>query len=177
MTPIRLSPDRIFYRFHSPQWASLPISGAGAARHGGRFNRIGSEALYLSADVPTALAEYMQEASIPQPGTLVAYQLDIDGIIDFSAGFAVGRWPAGFAEFACDWKDIAHVQHLTPPSWEIGDLLVGEGHCGLLFPSTRRLGGVNLVLFTANLAATDRIAPYDPNTSLPRDQSSWPTLP
>ena len=40
--------DRITaYRVHTPKWASMPLSGAGAATHGGRVNRPGVEALYL----------------------------------------------------------------------------------------------------------------------------------
>jgi RES domain-containing protein len=38
--------DRITaYRVHTPKWASVPLSGAGAATHGGRLNRPGIEAL------------------------------------------------------------------------------------------------------------------------------------
>ncbi len=177
MTPVRLSPDRIFYRFHGPKWAAMPTSGAGASRNGGRFNRRGTDALYLSQDVPTALAEFAQDATIPTPATLVAYHLDIGGIIDFSAGFDAAMWPVLFADYICDWKYISRVTHATPPSWAIGDMLIAAGHRGLLYPATRHPGGVNLVLFLANLAATDRITPYDPNASLPRNQASWPPLP
>jgi RES domain-containing protein len=63
-----------------PEWAALPLSGAGAAVNGGRFNRPGVEALYLSVDPVTALAEYRQGASITPPGTSVAYQVDVAGL-------------------------------------------------------------------------------------------------
>lgn len=39
------------YRMHMPKWAVAPTSGAGAASYGGRLNRPGIEALYLSLDV------------------------------------------------------------------------------------------------------------------------------
>lgn len=48
--------EEVFYRIISPVWASVPLSGMGAARQGGRFNRLGQEALYLSRDEATALA-------------------------------------------------------------------------------------------------------------------------
>jgi RES domain-containing protein len=48
------------YRMHVPKWAVAPTSGAGAGTYGGRANRIGVEALYLSLDALTALAEYQQ---------------------------------------------------------------------------------------------------------------------
>lgn len=44
----RIGPDAVFHRYLTPKWAFLPISGAGAAIDGGRFNRPGVEALYLS---------------------------------------------------------------------------------------------------------------------------------
>jgi hypothetical protein len=36
------------YRMHLPKWAAMPVSGAGAAVHGGRANRPGTHALYLA---------------------------------------------------------------------------------------------------------------------------------
>ena len=43
------------YRVHQPKWAMAPASGAGAAKHGGRVNRPGVAALYLSLDTETAI--------------------------------------------------------------------------------------------------------------------------
>ena len=48
------------YRVLTPKWGHAPTSGAGASQHGGRANRPGIDALYLSLDLPTALAEYQQ---------------------------------------------------------------------------------------------------------------------
>mgnify|MGYP001394985280 FL=1 len=45
-----------FYRIISPAYAGMPLSGMGAARQGGRFNRPGQEARYLAMDEATALA-------------------------------------------------------------------------------------------------------------------------
>lgn len=52
--------EAVFYRIIAPVFAAHPLSGMGAARQGGRFNRPGTEALYLSSDEATALAEYRQ---------------------------------------------------------------------------------------------------------------------
>ena len=57
------------YRVHTPKWASMPLSGAGAATHGGRVNRPGIEALYLALDVRTAIDEYKQVSTLLPPGT------------------------------------------------------------------------------------------------------------
>jgi RES domain-containing protein len=54
------------YRVISPAYAGTPLSGMGAARRGGRFNRPGQEALYLAMDEATALAEYQLCVYDPQ---------------------------------------------------------------------------------------------------------------
>lgn len=62
---IELAVDRerfpAWYRVIVPRYAGAPLSGQGAARQGGRFNRPGQEALYLSLDEAAALAEYQQD--------------------------------------------------------------------------------------------------------------------
>lgn len=60
-----LQPAEAFYRFNTPRWSYRPTSGAGAAKVGGRFNRPGVEALYLSRSVETASAEYQEEIEPP----------------------------------------------------------------------------------------------------------------
>lgn len=37
--------DVTVYRIYVPRWAAAPTSGAGAAKHGGRANRPGVDAL------------------------------------------------------------------------------------------------------------------------------------
>ena len=43
------------YRAHDPRWSWTPASGAGAARHGGRFNRRGAPALYIGTEAARAI--------------------------------------------------------------------------------------------------------------------------
>jgi RES domain-containing protein len=170
----RFDPARVFYRFLTPKWAFLPTSGAGAAQHGGRFNRPGIEALYLSVEVETAWAEYGQGSSLPSPGTLVAYTVMADDVVDFSSGFDPTLWSPEWAEWDADWKYIARIERKTPPSWRLADDLIRSGRRGLLYPSTRRRGGANLVLFSSNFTAGDTIEAHDPEGRLPTNQSSWP---
>ena len=51
----------IVYRVHQPKWSFAPTSGAGAGTHGGRANRPGVNALYLSEKLETALAGVVQK--------------------------------------------------------------------------------------------------------------------
>jgi RES domain-containing protein len=70
------------FRAHSPQWASRPTSGAGAAIRGGRFNREGVEALYLSLDEVTALREYQQTSPFLPPCTMCSYTVALRNLVD-----------------------------------------------------------------------------------------------
>jgi RES domain-containing protein len=63
--------NQVFYRMPTPRWSWAPTSGDGAAGQGGRLNRKGTPALYLSADTQTAIAEYKQASALVPPGTLV----------------------------------------------------------------------------------------------------------
>lgn len=174
MIVIRFPTERIFYRYLTPRWSYVPLSGAGASANGGRFNRTGVEALYLSTEPATAYAELKQGASIVPPATLAAYRVRADDIVDFSGGFDAARWSPDWASWDTDWKYIARIDKRFPPSWALADSLIGDGRRGLLFPSTRSPGGINLVLFPANLTDGDALDVHDPHGDLPVDQSSWP---
>jgi RES domain-containing protein len=65
------------YRAHTPRWADCPMSGAGAALKGGRFNREGVEALYLSLEELTALREYQQTSPFLPPCTICSYAAEL----------------------------------------------------------------------------------------------------
>ena len=45
-------------RLHTPKWATVPTSGAGAAAHRGRANRPGITVLYLALKPDPAVREY-----------------------------------------------------------------------------------------------------------------------
>jgi len=77
-----LPPGTTVFRAHTPQWASRPTSGAGAAARGGRFNREGVEALYLSLDEVTALREYQQTSAFLPPCTMCSYTVSLRNLID-----------------------------------------------------------------------------------------------
>ena len=94
------------YRMHTPRWAMAPTSGAGAAAHGGRANRPGIAALYLSLDSETAIREYQQLSTLMPPGTLVSYAVRVHPVVDFRVGYEAARWPALWEEFHCDWRDL-----------------------------------------------------------------------
>jgi RES domain-containing protein len=160
------------YRMHVPKWAVAPTSGAGAGTYGGRANRIGVEALYLSLDALTALAEYQQTSALLPPGLMVAYQIDVYPIVDFREGYNPKHWGPLWKDFFCDWRSLFFNRRIEPPSWEIGDEVIAAGAKGIMFQSVLTRG-TNVVLYTAELADPESITIYDPSNDLPKNQDSW----
>ena len=101
MKVTRVGPEEILHRYLTPKWAFVPTRGAGAAIDGGRFNRPGVEALYLSRSTQTALDEYKQGASIVPPATLAAYKITLAEVADLSQGFDPDIWDGAWQERDC----------------------------------------------------------------------------
>ena len=114
-------------RMHTPKWAVQPTSGLGAAKRGGRVNRPGVEALYLSLERETAIQEYQQLSELLPPGLLVSYQVTVDSVVDFRRGYSTPEWDPLWENFYCDWRELWFNQHIEPPSWLIGDTVMAAG--------------------------------------------------
>lgn len=168
----RLEGPAHFFRAHTPEWASQPLSGAGAANKGGRLNRPGVHALYLSDSAETAIAEYQQLSPLMPPLTLVTYEVVLHHVVDFSAGFDPAHWSPLWQELSCDWRRLAFYEDTEPPSWVLADQVLSAGGRGVLFPSQRG-AGMNLVVYPDALTPEDRLSVYDPAQRLPRDRTSW----
>lgn len=143
----------------------------GAARYGGRANRPGVNALYLSVELETAIAEYKRLDALMPPALIVGYDVKVVPVVDFRGGYT-GLWDPIWQDFNCDWRRMVFNDKIEPPSWAIGDLVMTAGAKGILFDSLIT-EGTNLVLYNDTLEANDVVRPYDPNHALPRDQSSW----
>ncbi len=159
------------YRIHVPKYSTTPTSGAGAGVHGGRLNRIGVNALYLSLEPETALAEYRQASSLLPPGLIVSYDIAVEPVVDFRNGPSAAFDPL-WNDFNCDWRKLYFNEHIEPPTWVIGDLVIAAGAKGIIFKSVIN-GGTNVVLYNDSLTAADRLAVYDPLHTLPANQDSW----
>ena len=165
---------RRYWRMLSPRWAHRPLSGEGAARHGGRYNEPGVPALYMSEVFATAVAEYEQEIGI-RPGTLCAYDVEAQPIVDLTDQAALRAVGVTGSDLACPWKRIALIDKERPPTWDLASRLVAQGVAGVLTPSIRARRGVNLVLWRWNEdgPGSPRVVALDPLGDLPLDQSSW----
>jgi len=169
-----LGPEVPAFRMHSPRWAFQPLSGAGAGKSGGRLNRIGIDALYLALDHDTAIAEYQQGDPLVRPGLLVSYRVTLHALVDFSRGYDPANWDPIWQDLSCQWKKLAFYDEVEPPSWAIADIVRDAvGATGILYPSVRRPGGINLVVYPDRLTPDDRLVVHDPHRDLPTDPSSW----
>ncbi|MDR3673110.1 MAG: RES family NAD+ phosphorylase [Holophaga sp.] len=166
-------PATTLFRMLAPKWAFQPLSGAGSAKQGGRFNRPGHHALYLSFSTRTAIAEYQQYLDLLPPGTLAAYRAQVSAVADFREGFSAGSWDPLWREWGCNWRDLAFRKKVDPPSWILGDQVRKAAGKGLVFPSIADPGGFNLVLYLDRLDAADGLEVHDPEGALPRNQASW----
>ena len=168
-----LPPGTTLFRAHTPAWASRPTSGAGAAVKGGRFNREGTQALYLSLDEMTALREYQQTSSFLPPCTMCSYTVALRDLVDLRQLDASEAWDELWQDWREDWRHLKFDQHIEPPTWVLADMVVGHGHTGILFPSQTHAGGTNVVVYLDHLKGDNSIRVNDPDERLPRDQASW----
>ena len=158
------------WRVLAPRWAHAPLSGAGAARHGGRYNAPGSAALYLSEDLLTAIAEYGQELGI-RPGTFCAYELDVADIVDLTQETTRATLGVTLEDLLAPWQEIAFVRGKRPPTWNLAHRLQEIGCAGARVPSAVLPNTANIVLWRWNDAPDRRVVAHDPLGDLPLNES------
>ena len=154
-----LPPGTPLFRAHTPQWASRPVSGEGAARKGGRFNRPGVASLYLSLDELTALREYQQTSLFLPPCTMCSYTVALRDLVDLRQLHRGDPWDDLWHDWREDWRLLKLEQHIEPPTWVLGDLVLARGHTGILFPSQVHDGGVNVMVYIDRLQGANTTEP------------------
>jgi RES domain-containing protein len=153
------------------------LSGAGAAAKGGRFNPLGTPALYLALSVEGMLVEMGHGFGHRfDPLTICTYTVDVDDIVDLRTETARAAAGIALASMACPWAyDLATGKR--PASWDIATSLIAKGAAGILTPSFAtgaRPDMANLVLWRWGPVLPHKVEVHDPEGRLPRDQSSWP---
>lgn len=164
------------YRAHNPMWSFPPLSGVGAAIHGGRFNPKGVPALYLSLTIDGAVTEAAQGfAGKLEPLTICLYSVDCEDIADLSSEESRTKAGVGLPEISCPWAlDVAEGR--TPASWLVARKLIAGGNHGALVPSFARRARpdmTDLVLWKWGADLPCRVTVHDPSGRLPKDQLSW----
>ncbi|HEU0043825.1 RES family NAD+ phosphorylase [Sphingomonas sp.] len=153
-----------YWRMLGVRWQRRPFE-SGSHVTGGRWNPMGTPALYLSADYTTAIEEAHRD--LVRPGTLVAFEVEATAIADLTQ--------AEPAIVACDWRTIFALKKGTPPSWQLAHELIAAGAEGALVPSVQNRGGTNLVLWRWRDAEGEgegaRLTLLDPDAVLGRARS------
>jgi RES domain-containing protein len=165
---------RRYWRMLAPKWAHDPLNGAGAAQRGGRFNPPGVQALYMSEEFSTSVAEYEQDLGI-RPGTLCAYDVESERIVDLADARTLHELGVDAGALRAPWKHVAFVEKREPPTWSLAKRLLKENIDGIRVPSVQAAGS-NLVLWRWNIERAAKVAALDPLRDLPADQSSWKSL-
>ena len=151
------------FRALNPIYAREPLSGKGAALHGGRFNPKGMPALYGSLRVTTAIKEANQAGTL-QPTTLVSYEADIESVLDSRDEAALKPFAMSAASLGDPgWRDQMKAQGKAPTQI-LAETLIGRGYHGLLVRSYAPGASdddLNLVLWKWGSAAPSRLVLID----------------
>lgn len=118
-------------------YASTPLSGEGARRHGGRFNPRGVPALYTSLTIATAVKEADQVGAL-QPTTLVAYTADIEPLFDATRAKALDEYGISRADLADPAWRTRMLAKEPVPTQDFAARLKRKGFAGLKAPSCAR---------------------------------------
>ncbi|MCE2800586.1 MAG: RES domain-containing protein [Planctomycetaceae bacterium] len=140
------------------------FSGKGAAKTGGRWNRVGLEAVYASLDVMTATKEayqnfivYKLPLSSIRPRVMAGADVVLNKILDITNPSI--RRVLGFSLEELVNEDWRGIQTGGDESWTqaIGRGCVRSGFEGILVPSARNARGKNMVLFPQNFTAACKL--------------------
>ena len=121
----------LVYRAHNPEWSWTPLSGDGARRHGGRFNRRGIPALHTSLSPLTAIREAQPLGRPMQPLTLCAYEVDVEHVFDAEDGEQRRALGVRASDLACPTWESEMLSGELPASQALADHLIAEGYSGM----------------------------------------------
>jgi RES domain-containing protein len=153
----------------SPGSPPQPLWAGGAPRTGARYTPIGgSDALYLAPDAATALAEVqavlfgaggaVQPGAAHDPLLVFTVEVRLTAVLDLCDPAVQQALGTSVNELAAPWLR-AQERHRTgkgplPPTQELGDAAGAAGTIlALRYPSYRREGAGNLVVFTDHLTS------------------------
>ena len=126
------------YRAHNPQWSWTPLSGEGARRHVGRFNRRGLPALYTTLTPIAAIREAQPLGRSMQTFTLCAYEVDAEPVFDTLDGERRRALGVLDSHLACPAWEAEMLAGGIPASQALANRLIAAGYAGMRVPQRRR---------------------------------------
>jgi RES domain-containing protein len=163
--------DLVLYRALNPVWSFAPLSGAGAAHQGGRWNRQGQHALYLATDAITAMLEYNQTLEF-HPVTLAEYHVIDARLADLTDPDCLRDFDLEDGLHSQSWYDHVRAGR-TPVQWPVADKLCAQWFDGVIYPSTQNKLGKAICLWNWNGMVGPCVHVQDADHRLPRTQQSW----
>ena len=154
----------LVYRAHNPEWSWAPLSGEGARRHGGRFNRRGVPALYTSLSPLTAIREAQPLGRPMQPLTLCAYEVDAEPVFDAQDEERRRAFDVNDSDLDCPTWEAEMLAGELPASQALADRLIAAGYAGMRVRSFAAGTGVddfNLVMWRWSSERPDRVVLID----------------
>lgn len=164
----------LVYRAHNPQWSWTPLSGEGARRYGGRFNRRGIAALYTSLASLTAVREAQPLGRPMQPLTLCAYEVDTAPVFDALDEEQRRVMIISESDLACPTWEAEMLAGTIPASQAVADRLIAAGYTGMRVRSFAAGAGaddLNLVMWKWGSDRPTRVVLIDDEGRLSRDPS------
>lgn len=122
------------YRSYDLRWAWDPLSGEGARRHGGRFNRKGVPAFYTALEYEVSMRERVGDSRM-QPMVTCEYEVDVRPIFDSMDEQCCASVVVQPYELNCpNWEKEMHLGSI-PASQKLADRLIEQGYAGMLVRS------------------------------------------
>ena len=140
------------------------MSGEGARRHGGRFNRRGIPTLYTSLTPLTAIREAQPLGRPMQPLVLCAYEVDVEPVFDSME--AAQRLAMGVSEsdLSCPTWEAEMYAGEIPASQALAERLIAASYAGMRVRSFARAVSAddfNLVIWKWGSRPPVRVALID----------------
>ncbi|MBL8580681.1 MAG: RES domain-containing protein [Rhizobiaceae bacterium] len=159
------------WRAYVPRWAHLPLSGEGASRFGGRWNAVGTLAIYAARELSTAWAEYNQ-GFVQHPALIAQLRLAGARLVDLTDDAVLAALGVDAGIHRCEWRDALD-RGETPATHDIARRLQAERYDGLIYPSFMSPGGTCVALWRWNSVDAPRLDVVDPESRLPKSPASW----